>query len=211
MTIDSLLRPVVNNCGLSRKIAKLIAATGISPDMLSLLALLSAAIAGLFFFIAGLRGDHPLLLVAGIFVAINAVLDTIDGVLAREAGIASKRGDFLDHVIDRYADMFIICGIIFGGYVNWETGLLAIIGILLTSYMGTQAQAVGLGRIYGGIMGRADRLLLIIGATILTWLYPHHYRILGYSFLGWSILIFAVLCNFTAIQRFFYVWRRLSP
>jgi len=207
MAIDSLLRSFVNNCWLARKIAGVIATVGISPNSLSLLSLFSAAIAGLLFAIAGLKGLHPLLLFAGILVTVNAILDTFDGVLAREAGIASKKGDFLDHVIDRYADMFILCGIIFGGYVSWEIGLIAIIGILLTSYMGTQAQAVGLGRIYGGMVGRADRLLLIIAATILTWLYPYH--ALGFSFLGWCMLILAVLSNITALQRFFYAWRRL--
>ena len=207
MAIDSLLRSFVNNCWLARKIAGVIATIGISPNSLSLLSLFSAAIAGLLFAIAGLKGLHLLLLFAGILVAVNAILDTFDGVLAREAGIASKKGDFLDHVIDRYADMFILCGIIFGGYVSWEIGLIAIIGILLTSYMGTQAQAVGLGRIYGGMVGRADRLLLIIAATILTWLYPYH--ALGFSFLGWCMLILAVLSNLTALQRFFYAWRRL--
>ena len=207
MAIDSLLRSFVNNCWLARKIAGVIATVGISPNSLSLLSLFSAAIAGLLFAIAGLKGLHLLLLFAGILVAVNAILDTFDGVLAREAGIASKKGDFLDHVIDRYADMFILCGIIFGGYVSWEIGLIAIIGILLTSYMGTQAQAVGLGRIYGGMVGRADRLLLIIAATMLTWLYPYH--ALGFSFLGWCMLILAVLSNITALQRFFYAWRRL--
>jgi len=207
MAIDSLLRSFVNNWRLSKKIARVIAAVGISPNSLSLLSLLSAAFAGLLFTVAGLKGHHLLLLFAGVLVAMNAFLDTFDGVLAREAGIASKKGDFLDHVIDRYADIFILCGIIFGGYVSWEIGLLAIIGILLTSYMGTQAQAVGLGRVYGGMVGRADRLLLIIAATILTWLYPYH--ALGFSFLGWIMLIFAVLGNITALQRFFYAWRRL--
>ncbi len=151
--------------------------------------------------------DTELLLIAGLFVAMNAILDTVDGILARVIGTASRKGDFLDHAIDRYADMFIICGIIFGRYVRWEIGLLAIIGILLSSYMGTQAQAVGLGRMYGGIAGRADRLLLVIAAAVLTWLYP--YPVLGYSFLGWCMLIFAILCNITALQRFFYAWKRL--
>ncbi len=203
MAIDSLLRAFVDNWRSSRRIVELIAATGVSPDLLSILSLLFAALAGLIFAIA----DPELLLLAGFLVAINAILDTVDGILARVIGTASRRGDFLDHVIDRYADMFIICGIIFGRYVRWEIGLLAIIGILLTSYMGTQAQAVGLGRIYGGIAGRADRLLLVIAAAVLTWLYP--YPVCGYSFLGWCMLIFAVLCNITALQRFFYAWKRL--
>ncbi len=203
MAIDSLLRVFVDDWRLLRKIVEHIAAIGVSPNTLSIVSLLFAALAGLFFSLA----DPGLLLPAGFFVAMNAILDTADGVLARMVGKASKKGDFLDHVVDRYADMFIIGGIIFGHYVRWEVGLVAIIGVLLTSYMGTQAQAVGLGRMYSGMIGRADRLLLVIAAAILTWLYP--YPVWGLSFLGWCMLIFAVLCNVTALQRFFYVWKHL--
>ncbi len=32
----------------------------------------------------------------------------------------------------------------------------------MSSYLGTQAQAVGVGRYYGGLLGRADRLVLIL-------------------------------------------------
>ena len=35
-------------------------------------------------------------------------------------------------------------------------------GVLMSSYLGTQAQAVGLKRNYGGILGRADRLVLLM-------------------------------------------------
>ncbi|MEF8832077.1 MAG: hypothetical protein V5A66_00990 [Candidatus Thermoplasmatota archaeon] len=37
----------------------------------------------------------------------------------------------------------------------------------MTSYMGTQADAVGVSRDYGGIAGRADRLLLLIFFSFL--------------------------------------------
>lgn len=48
-------------------------------------------------------------------VFLNAASDAMDGALARRIGTADLRGDFLDHVIDRYADIFIVCGIFFGG------------------------------------------------------------------------------------------------
>jgi CDP-diacylglycerol--glycerol-3-phosphate 3-phosphatidyltransferase len=217
MALDSLLRAFVNNWWLARRIAKFFAAIGISPNFLSVLSFFFAVLAGLFFFFAGnsTRSHYsfnPLLLLAGVFVCLNSFLDALDGVLARETGNASKKGDFLDHVIDRYSDVFIIGGIIFGGYVSWEIGIIAIIGVLLSSYMGTQAQAVGLRRVYGGLIGRADRLLIIIAATFLTLIYPHPIPLSGslsFPFLGWTIVIFALLCNATALQRFFYAWRRI--
>ncbi|MGB2727744.1 MAG: CDP-alcohol phosphatidyltransferase family protein [Halobacteriota archaeon] len=210
MALDSLLRVFVDNWGLARRIARFLAALGISPNLLSLLSFFFAALAGLFFFLSG--NDSLLLLAAGIFVCQNAFLDALDGVLARETGNACKKGDFLDHVLDRYSDVFIIGGIIFGGYICWEIGVIAIIGVLLSSYMGTQAQAVGLRRVYGGLVGRADRLLIIIVATFLSLFYPYPFPASGplsFSFLGWTLVLFALLCNATALQRFFYAWRRI--
>jgi CDP-diacylglycerol--glycerol-3-phosphate 3-phosphatidyltransferase len=217
MALDSLLRAFVNNWWLARKIARFLAAVGFSPNFLSFASFFFAVLAGLFFFFAGNShySFNPLLLLAGVFVCLNSFLDALDGVLARETENASKKGDFLDHVIDRYSDVFIIGGIIFGGYVSWEIGIVAIIGVLLSSYMGTQAQAVGLSRVYGGLIGRADRLLIIIAATFLTLIYPHpippsgSLSLLSFPFLGWTIVIFALLCNATALQRFFYAWRRI--
>src|SRR2546430_15123943 len=76
------------------------------------------------------------------------------------AGTASARGDFLDRVLDRYADVFMLGGVAFNAmYCHLEVGMFALLGVLLTSYMGTQAQAVGQGRAYGGVLGRPDRFL----------------------------------------------------
>ena len=218
MVVDSLLRPFVNSWMLLKRIARYFAAIGLSPDSITILSLLSAILAGVFFFFSGAGPVqnstlNPLLLLAGIFVCMSSILDALDGIMARELGNASKRGDFLDHVIDRYADMLIVCGIIFGGYVSCKIGVIAVIGILFSSYMGTQAQAVGLKRIYGGLLGRADRLLIIIVATFLTMVYPYPlptFGMLSYTFLGWAMVIFALLCNVTALQRFYYAWKMVN-
>ncbi|MEA3487986.1 MAG: CDP-alcohol phosphatidyltransferase family protein [Euryarchaeota archaeon] len=218
MVVDSLLRPFVNSWMLLKRIARYFAAIGLSPDSITILSLLSAILAGVFFFFSGTgpvqrNAFNLLLLPAGIFVCVSSILDALDGIMARELGNASKRGDFLDHVIDRYADMLIVCGIIFGGYVSCKIGVIAVIGILFSSYMGTQAQAVGLKRIYGGLLGRADRLLIIIVATFLTMVYPYPLPasgMLSYTFLGWAMVIFALLCNVTALQRFYHAWKMVN-
>jgi phosphatidylglycerophosphate synthase len=213
MALNAFLRGFVDNSGLVKTTARFFAARGVSPNLLSLLSLFFAALAGLLFFLSRRSTSfNYLLLLACVFVCLNAILDGLDGVVAREMGNTSKRGDFLDHVIDRYSDMLIIGGIVFGGYVNWRIGVIAIIGVLLSSYMGTQAQAVGLSRMYGGMLGRADRMVLIIGATVLMLVYPYSIPasgVLSFSFLGWALVIFAIIGNATALQRFISIWRRL--
>jgi archaetidylinositol phosphate synthase len=133
------------------------------------------------------------------------------------AGKASARGDFLDHVLDRYADVFMLGGIALNAaYCHLEVGMLALLGVLLTSYMGTQAQAVGQGRAYGGILGRADRIvLLFVGGLIQLALAPAGRVLLGVDGLAfgpieWFMVLFAVLGNVTALQRAVKIWRGFS-
>jgi len=170
-----------------------------------------AAGAGFAFFLA----TPVFLLVAILLVFLNALLDALDGKVAKITGKTSARGDFLDHVLDRYADVLMVGGIALGAYGNVLVGLFALLGVLLASYMGTQAQAVGLGRAYGGLMGRADRLVLIFFAAWIQLLADPLGRGFGvgdvsFTPLTWLLLVLAVLGQFTAIQRAIASWRRLG-
>ena len=186
--------------------------SGVSPNTLSALAFVAAALAGVAFYIGG----GLFLGFAFLFVLANALLDALDGKVAKLTGRASARGDFLDHVLDRYADVLMLTGIALSAYCPVWLGLLAILGVLLTSYMGTQAQAVGLGRLYSGALGRADRLVILGVVTLLqVTLDPTGTRSIGvgatgFSYLGWAMVLFAVLGNLTAMQRAAWTWRRLS-
>jgi archaetidylinositol phosphate synthase len=132
----------------------------------------------------------------------------MDGAVAREMKAQSKRGDFLDHAVDRYADIFIITGIFAGGMVPWQIGVLALTGVLMSSYLGTQAQAVGVGRYYGGLLGRADRLVLILVVGIIDILLPMSWY--GLSWFGWLFVLFGIFGHVTAFQRFAYVWAKVE-
>src|SRR2546422_5730388 len=135
----------------------------VNPNLVSWVAFLGAVGAGVAFFFGG-AGFLGLAL--GL-ILVNAYLDALDGKIAKMTGKASLRGDFLDHVLDRYADVFMIGGIAFSAYCDLRIGTLALLGVLLTSYMGTQAQAVGQGRRYAGLLGRADRLVLLFPGGLL--------------------------------------------
>ena len=148
-------------------------------------------------------------------VAANGLLDALDGMIARLRATESKRGDFVDHVIDRYADVFILAGVALSAYCSVFVGLFAIIGVMLSSYMGTQAQALGLRREYRGILGRADRLALLILIPIVQYLLmlagaDFAEDLFGYSLIGWMMVYFGIAGNITAVQRAHLIWKALS-
>jgi len=173
----------------------------LTPNFFTIAALLASAAAGILFF---LRME----LWGIIAVALNAFCDAMDGAVAREMKAQSKRGDFLDHAVDRYADIFIITGIFAGGMVPWQIGVFALTGVLMSSYLGTQAQAVGVGRYYGGLLGRADRLVMILVVGIVDLLVPLSFWSL--SLFSWMLVLFGVFGHITAFQRFAYVWAKVE-
>ncbi len=180
------------------------------PNTITLLAIISALIAGILF----TRPGYEYLLLAFLFVLLNSLFDAMDGKVARKKGIASPFGDFMDHVLDRYADIFMLGGIAFGPYCSTELGIFAITGVLLGSYMGTQAQAVGAGRNYGGILGRADRLVLLLIVTLAQTIlvlkgnnFVFGWGRWAFTPLGWLMVWFAVAGNITAIQRGYGTWK----
>jgi archaetidylinositol phosphate synthase len=184
---------------------------GITPNTVTLAALAFALAAAVFFGLAD--AARPWLLLAGAAaVAVNAILDGLDGRLARLTNTAGKRGDYLDHVVDRYADVAILAGLSLSPLGDLRWGLLAIVGTLLTSYMGTQAQALGLGRDYAGWLGRADRLVLLMSVpTLLVLGWWLHIDLPYYGGpVVWMLAYFAIVGNITALQRFWSGWKALE-
>ena len=181
----------------------------VNPNAVSWVALLAAVGAGVGFFLGG----AAFLSLALLLLLANAYLDALDGKIAKLAGKASARGDFLDHVLDRYADVVMLGGVAFSMYCRLGVGTLALLGVLLTSYMGTQAQAVGQGRRYAGMLGRADRLVLLFVGGLLQLLAAPQGGVLwgvapiAFQPLEWFMVLFVVLGHATAIQRGIGTWR----
>jgi archaetidylinositol phosphate synthase len=133
-------------------------------------------------------------------------------------GKASPRGDFLDHAVDRFSDTAFILGIAFSPWASEALGLAALAGTLLTSYMGTQAQAVGMKRHYGGLLGRADRMVLLLvvplaQAFLSATTHAATFRLLGRDVTLLTLLLayFALVGVLTTLQRFVGTLRGFGP
>ncbi len=201
MTLDRL-RPIANR--ILDPLVGIADRLGMTPNTVSVLAVLVAATAAVCFYFA--PEQRWLYLLGGLFIAANGWLDLLDGALARAQQVSSPAGDLLDHVLDRYADIIVIAGLA-AGIEQFALGFAAVTGVLLTSYLGTQVEAVGLSRTYGGLLGRADRLALIGIAAFIA--FPIAGPVSGLPVIGWLLVLFAAVGHLTALQRFVGAWRQL--
>ena len=143
----------------------------IHPDQITYLSVAASAAAGLCFWNAQ---NHPLLLMAGpVLCYLRGWFNILDGMVAFASGKASRRGEFLQDLADRFSDVFIFLGVahsglnaVLGGYT---VGILAV----LTAYVGTMGQAVGVHRDFGGVMSKPWRLVTLNVGTWVTLAYRH--------------------------------------
>lgn len=145
-------------------IARALLRLGVSPDAVTIAGTLVVVVTALWAFPTG----H--LLVGTLVIAVFVLTDSLDGVMARQAGRSGPWGAFLDSTLDRFGD-----GAIFAGLVLWFTAggddrltaVLALACLVLGSIVPyARARAEGLGMTAsGGIAERADRLALVLVAT----------------------------------------------
>ena len=144
----------------------------LDPSILTWMSLLIALIAFYLISTSEMSTSGAVAIIIGIILILVAgILDALDGALARHQGVDGPYGDFLDHTIDRVVDIGLLLAIgINASFVQeFSSRILAALMTLLGSYMGTQAQSVGLNRIYGGF-SRADRLVLsLVGLIWAAW------------------------------------------
>ncbi|MFP4045638.1 MAG: CDP-alcohol phosphatidyltransferase family protein [Candidatus Aenigmatarchaeota archaeon] len=161
----------------------------IDPNYVSLLAFFVAGASGFFFY-------RDYILLAGLLYFFNGFLDILDGQIAKEYDRTTEFGDFLDHTLDRLADFAVYFGVALNPAVPLWLGSLTVISILLVSYLGTQYQAITQERLYGGLLGRSDRIILLLFFSLGTVFFSQS--------LYYGIWIIFGLSIFTFFQRLYY-------
>ena len=168
----------------------------INPNIVTVISPFIALISAYFFATGNL-------VLGAIFILLSGFLDVVDGAVARYHGRASPFGAFLDSTMDRFADAIIFIGIIFGGYIDWFVGVLAIHSAITVSYVRARAESQG-AECNIGIAERAVRMIiLMIGALIAA-------IFCSKIIFTYFIYILVILSYFTVGQRIFYVWKTLN-
>jgi len=178
----------------------------VSPNMITASSLLMCGITGAAAALGHLAGAVWLYVFAGI-------LDVLDGRLARVTEQQSPAGALFDSVSDRWGELFVFAGYVW--YMHDSPWLLAVIGAIggsmMVSY--TRARAEGLGiELSGGIMQRAERIVLVAGGTLIAAWYGGDVDTssLVEPILGVTMLICGVASTATAVSRWIIGYRELA-
>ncbi|WP_456330632.1 CDP-alcohol phosphatidyltransferase family protein [Archaeoglobus sp.] len=134
------------------------------------------------------------ILLASVFVLLSSLCDLLDGALARNAGMTSNFGAFLDSVTDRYVDVILFISLgIYG--IDWVVIALAMSGALLVSYTRARAENI-IEKCDVGVAERSERLLILLVGMLSGYIYE-------------AVLLIAVLSHITALHRVVYTYLKM--
>jgi phosphatidylglycerophosphate synthase len=185
---------------------------GVHPNWVSYSSIVAAAGAGVCFWQSS---AHPWLLIpAALLCYVRLWLNMLDGMVALASGKASKVGEIVNELPDRFSDVIIFVGSAHSGLCNPLGGYWAAIFALLTAYVGTLGQAVGVQREFSGIMSKPWRMVTLhVGAWLtlgLLWWGDGHIHYGELTVLDWTHVVVVAGCAQTICLRLVRIVRALN-
>lgn len=184
---------------ISEKVGELFSKFGLSPNQWTLLSLVPALIG--FYFVY-----RELLIYAALFYFVSFFIDVVDGAVARFTGRDSRRGAYIDTLMDRYIEFLFLFSLLFLPLPNFLLPvkawiLLLLFGSLITTYSKSAAKEKEVLRkeLKGGLLERAERVILLIVALVL--------GAFNRMWMVGMLSALAILVNFSAFQRISKVLR----
>ena len=137
---------------------------GVAPDAVTVAAVPVALAAG------GLLLLSPqapaVLLAVPLLAGLRLVLNLLDGALARHSGRTHPRGELLNELGDRLADIAFLAPVAILPGASSVIVLLGVIAAVLASYVGITTRAAGGTRIYRGLLSKPGRMVLLSLAAL---------------------------------------------
>jgi len=178
------------------RLAALLAATGIPPNIITWSALVLNLWAGILFAAGRFAA-------AGGFMILAGLCDLLDGPVARRQNRVSMFGGFLDSILDRYADLILFLGVlVYYARVNRFLDAFvaggAMAGAVMVSYAKARAESL-VPKSEVGFWDRPERLVLMILGALA-------------NRMPVALWILAIGSNITVIHRIVHTWKQtLGP
>ena len=194
-------------------VAEVFVRIGITPNQISMLALLAGIACALLF-------SQRQFLWGALLLLLSAIFDLIDGSVARKTDAYTNFGAVFDWIVDKYVDALALLGVGLSGIAivsqyfpvpqlaDFAVVAFAIIGSLMNTFIkpvvyaeiGYQEKVEGKidDPLEGvGFFGRPETILVLILGGLS-------------GFIWASVIIIAICTNVSAIQRIIYLYRTLA-
>jgi len=187
-------------------VAKLLVFFRVTPNMLSWASLIFAVFTG-----SCLAFGH--FGFGAVFSTVSALLDSLDGMVARLTGVASDAGEVLDAAVDRYAEFLFLGGLAIYYReipVLQILTLLALLGSFMVSYSTAKAEALQVDPPKGSMRRPERALYLTLGAALSPVTIPWLERYRDFSIpighpMVMAVCLVAIVANVSAVERFWAI------
>ncbi len=182
---------------LVQPLARLLAATGVSPNTLTWTGFAITIVGGILIL-------RQAVLLAGFVVLFAGFFDMLDGTLARQTGKVTRFGGVLDSTLDRASEAVLMLCImayyaVSGSVLGVMLAGIALVGSLMVSYLRARIEALGISCKEVGFFTRSERVIVLaLGLMLNAVPYALYIALGGIAFL--SLL--------TAAERLLYAWRQ---
>ncbi|MBX9686164.1 MAG: hypothetical protein K2X27_05650 [Candidatus Obscuribacterales bacterium] len=161
---------------------------------------LSGAVGGLLYF-AQAQYWPAFALPALILLIFRLLCDSLEDASAEaQSAESSGRNRLLIGLLSRLSDLSMLLGFAFWDSLRIHLVLLAIVSMLLVSYVGELAKAQGASDCKSGLLCRSNRVILLIFFCLVYLLKPNS-RIADYSVFEVMFALFIPMASITLLQR----------
>ncbi len=163
MSDDSNRRPIAARAsGWARSISAALARSSVTPNQISMLSIVFAALGALMLWLA-----TPLaLVVAAACIQLRLVCNLLDGMVAMEGGKKTPTGALYNEFPDRVADSLLLVALGYACGAAW-LGWLGALAAALTAYVRLAGGSLGLPQDFRGPMAKQHRMAVLTVACLL--------------------------------------------
>lgn len=158
----------------------------VTPNMLTVMALIGSAFTGGTVLLA--RLNPAWLIILSMWLFVRMALNALDGMMAREFHMATDTGAILNEVGDVLSDLVLYLPLALLESSAFVPIVLFCFGAFMTEFCGVLGQALGAGRRYEGPLGKSDRAFMIGAIALITALFPNMFIVWKWLFLGGALL-----------------------
>jgi CDP-diacylglycerol--glycerol-3-phosphate 3-phosphatidyltransferase len=180
--------------GLLRPLVRALAGRGVTANQVTVAACALSVMTGLVAY--RWAGTAPaVMLVLPFILLVRMAMNAVDGMLAREHGMTSALGGFLNELTDVISDAALYLPTAVLPAVNPQLVIVFVLLAMCSEFTGVVSAAQGATRRYDGPMGKSDRAFVIGALGLLVGLGVETGPWTNWMFLALALLVVITIVN----------------
>lgn len=197
------------------RLAKKTAATGITPNSISILSMVFALFSGVMFYMSGtLETARVLFLLLGVFgLQMRLLCNMLDGMVAVEFNKKTNTGEVFNDAPDRVSDIFILLGASLAVIqFPWAIylGFVVCILAILTAYVRLLGGSMNIVQTFKGPMAKQHRMAVLTVAVFVDIAISTFVPNLDGTVIYVSLWVIAIGAFVTCINRLAYIFKTMN-